>query len=128
MGALEPYHGTYVNAKSASADLDLGAILAGCAAVDAEAGNISEVSNSLNTAASDLTPTVFSVNGVSIGSNVGDYCSNIMEAQSWIMGQTAAIRAAAENAYNKLQTDYNNEAMARDAAEKNRRANMNRRG
>ena len=125
--AVQPYVGTYVSAKSASDDLDLAAIIAGCNAVDAEAANIDEISNSLSNAASDLTPQVFSVDGVSIGSNVDEYCTIIMDVQSWIMGGTASIRAAAENAYNRIQTDYNNDAIARDNAEKNRRANMNKR-
>lgn len=122
-GALQPYQGRYVNAKSASDDLDLAAILAGCDAVDAEAGNIDEVSNSLSNAAGDLTAQTFSVDGVSVGSNVNEYCDNIMQAQTWIMNGTGQIRAAAENAYNKLQTEYNNDAMARDQAEINRRNN-----
>jgi len=127
MGATQPYQGTYVSAKSASEDLDLAAILAGCSAVDAEAGNIDEISNNLSNAASDLNAKTFSVDGVSVGSNVNEYCTSIMDVQSWILGQTAAIRSAAEAAYNRLQEQYNNDARARDQAEKNRRANMNKR-
>lgn len=123
-GALQPYQGRYVNAKSASDDLDLATILAGCDAVDSEAGNITDISQNLSNAAGDLTVQTFSIDGVSVGTKAEEYCNSINDVKSWIEDGTSSIRSAAEAAYNRLQEQYNEEARQKDQAEINRRNNM----
>ena len=120
-GLLEPYRGRYVSAESASTKLDVNAIISGCSQVDSEASSIGDVSTSLNSAASDLTPNIFSINGASLGANVGEYCQSIMDVQSSIMSATAQIRSEAIAAYNEIQSQLNQEAQSRDQYEMNRR-------
>ena len=120
-GVIQPYKGRYVSAASASTKLDLAAIMAGCSAVESEAGNINTISTGLHNAASSLSPGVFSIDGVSVASNVDDCCESIMSVQSSIIGSLGQIRSASIAAYNKIQTQLNSEAQARDQYEINRR-------
>jgi hypothetical protein len=121
MGLLQPYVGTYCSAESASSKLDIGAINAGCDAVDGEAQSMSNYVRSLSDMSSYLNEDTLSFNGVTMQQPIGDCCDGITVVQSNITGTTAQIRAAAENAYNIIQQQLNDEALERDRNEWYRR-------
>ena len=118
---LQPYHGVYVHAPSASTKLDLHHILDGCTALETEASNIDEVSNSINSLSSNLGANVFSIDGQTVLSSADQCCQEIIDVQKWIFDTSSQIRENAINAYNQLQTQLNNEAKNRDQNEINRR-------
>ena len=125
MGILQPYHGTYCNASSASSELDIEAILSGCNAVDEEANHISEYANRLDEVSSQLDVNALSVDGKTINGTVQEYCDGINNVESEIMGVTSQIREYAVARYNQIQDQLNNEAYIRDQNEYNRRRNGN---
>ena len=125
MGILQPYHGTYCSADSASSKLDIDAILAGCNAVDEEANHISEYASSLTDISSQLDVNALSVNSKTISGTVQEYCDGINNVETEIMGATSQIREVAEAQYNQIQEQMNQEAYLRDQEEYNRRKNSN---
>ena len=123
-GLVQAYRGRYYNASSASTKLDINSILAGCSAVETEANNIDEISNSINNSASYLTREVFSINGETVSKDIDEACTEIISVQSSIMDAVAQIRINAINAYNSIQTQLNNEAQSLDQAEIRRRSKL----
>ncbi len=123
---LQPYRGVFISAQSASNMLDLNQILAGCTAVENEASNIDELSNSISSLTSNLGANIFSIDGKTISPSSDKCCEEIIEVQKWIYDTTSQIRETAINAYNQLQTQLNNDAQNRDQYEINRYNNSRR--
>ena len=112
MNILMPYAGEYASAKSASEDIDIDAILAGCDAVDEEASKLSELSSEYFNTGNELNEEILSVDGATMHSTIEECCTSITSAQEGILGSTAQIRETAVAAYNSLQQKYNEQAMA----------------
>ena len=123
MSLLQPYHGTYVNASSASNQLDANAILAGCDAVDEEANYISQYAGNLSEVSSPLNERNFSVDGATMIPTIGEYCENINAVEAEIMSITSQIREMVEYQYNRIQEQLNYDAQVKDQNEYNRRRN-----
>ena len=120
MARVQPYHGTYASARSASEVLDLDAILAGCDAVDEKAQKITEYTNNIQASTSVLDQKNFSINKETPQQEITDTCTGIEDVQSSITETTSAIREAAEAAYNEIQAQFNYEAEQKDAYEKSK--------
>jgi hypothetical protein len=116
MGLLQPYHGKFVTAKSATSDIDVDSILSGCAAVDNEVGNLTNICEDFSNSGNNITPKAFSFDGETVEPMIEQYKISTSGIADDILGITASIREAAINAYNKIQEQYNAEAKARDDA------------
>lgn len=121
MGLLQQYQGRFVNAPSASSQLDISKILAGCNMVEEEANRISEFAGNIMDAASILDVKNFSVDNETILDDAAECCNNIGNVERQIMDLTAQIREAAEICYNNIQQQLNYDAHARDEYECRRR-------
>ncbi len=114
MGLLGQYIGTFHSAKSASNDIDIDAIISACNEVDAKSNELSSISSSFNGCRAGLTKDNLSINGQSYEGTIDNCCDRLVKTEEYIFSTTAGIRAAAEQAYNQLQQQYNEEAEAID--------------
>ena len=121
MGILQPYQGRFVNAPSASNQLDINKILIGCSMVEEEANHISEFAGNIMDATSVLDVRNFSVDNETILDDAAECCNNIGNVEKQIMDLTAQIREAVEISYNNIQQQLNYDAHARDEYECRRR-------
>lgn len=116
MSLLQPYSGRFVSAKSASDKIDAATIIAGCDSVDSEASEILSIGSKVNSAGSSITADALSFGGVTVAGDLGLCCDGIAATYANILGNTSQIRSTAMEAYNRIQTEYNEEARAKDEA------------
>ncbi len=121
MRLLESFHGSYVNAASASTMLDISTILEGCSEVENEANHISEYVNKIADISSSMNKDNFSINGETVYKLVDDYCTQMNDVEVQIMSMVEQIRAAVEAQYNKIQEQLNYEAQVKNNNEYNKR-------
>lgn len=114
MNILQPYKGRYVSAEYASKDLDINAILDGCASVESEARNISNINNKVSDYGNSITPQALSIDGITVENNLVECCEGINNVESYIISAVDSIKAAAIDAYNKIQSQYNEKAKYED--------------
>lgn len=126
MNILQPYYGQFVSAGSASKYLDIETILRGCDQVDAEAEEIAYINSKLNNAGGTITSSALSIDNVTVDNNLLECCEGINSVFQNILSETSQVRAAAVNAYNRIQADLNNDAVARDNSKKNEYAQRRR--
>ena len=114
MGLLGQYIGTFHSAKSASDDIDVDAIISACDEVDTRSTELSSISSNFNGCRVGLTKDNLSINGQSYEGNLDNCCDRLVKTEEYIISTTAEIRSAAEQVYNQLQQQYNEEAEAID--------------
>ena len=101
--------GSY-EARSAALDIDLETIQKGCDAILSELSVISSIHNNFDDVSDDIDASALSINGESpIAAKIGNCDSEILSAQRTIENLMNDTLVAAINAYNQLQTNYNND-------------------
>lgn len=125
MGLMRQYVGKYVTATSASTKIDATAIIKGCNAVDNDANEISRLANLFKSEAARIDKTSLSIDNKTMEENVDECSAGIEERRKAILDATDYIRQVTEDIYNQIQSQYNENAKARDRAiqaQKNRQS------
>lgn len=116
MGLMRQYVGKYVTATSASTKIDATAIIKGCNAVDNDANEISRLANLFKSEAARIDKTSLSIDNKTMEENVDECSAGIEERRKAILDATDYIRQVTEDIYNQIQSQYNENAKARDRA------------
>lgn len=116
MGLMRQYVGKYVTATSASTKIDATAIIKGCNAVDNDANEISRLANLFKSEAARIDKTSLSIDNKTMEENVYECSAGIEERRKAILDATDYIRQVTEDIYNQIQSQYNENAKARDRA------------
>lgn len=116
MGLMRQYVGKYVTATSASTKIDATAIIKGCNAVDNDANEISRLANLFKSEAARINKTSLSIDNKTMEENVDECSAGIEERRKAILDATDYIRQVTEDIYNQIQSQYNENAKARDRA------------
>ena len=115
MGLTPVYVGTYVTAESASNIIDAEGIISGANSVKSQLSELDYLSSAVTSAGSRITANDLSIDGVGPEENVGQVTSLINETKSNFESGLDGIITNAENYYNQIQEQYNEEARRRDA-------------
>lgn len=115
MGLTPVYVGTYVTAESASNIIDAEGIISGANSVKSQLSELDYLSSAVTSAGSRITANDLSVDGVGPEEKVGQVTSLINETKSNFESGLDGIITNAENYYNQIQEQYNEEARRRDA-------------
>lgn len=116
MGLMRQYVGKYVTATSASTKIDATAIIKGCNAVDNDANEISRLANLFKSEAARIDKTSLSIDNKTMEENVDECSAGIEERRKAILDATDYIRQVTVDIYNQIQSQYNENAKARDRA------------
>ena len=109
------YVGTYVTAESASNIIDAEGIISGANSVKSQLSELDYLSSAVTSAGSRITANDLSIDGVGPEEKVGQVTSLINETKSNFESGLDGIITNAENYYNQIQEQYNEEARRRDA-------------
>ena len=115
MGLTPVYVGTYVTAESASNIIDAEGIISGANSVKSQLSELDYLSSAVTSAGSQITANDLSIDGVGPEEKVGQVTSLINETKSNFESGLDGIITNAENYYNQIQEQYNEEARRRDA-------------
>ena len=115
MGLTPVYVGTYVTAESASNIIDAEGIISGANSVKSQLSELDYLSSAVTSAGSRITANDLSIDGVGPEEIVGQVTSLINETKSNFESGLDGIITNAENYYNQIQEQYNEEARRRDA-------------
>ena len=115
MGLTPVYVGTYVTAESASNIIDAEGIISGANSVKSQLSELDYLSSAVTSAGSRITANDLSIDGVGPEEKVGQVTSLINETKSNFESGLDGIITNAENYYNQIQEQYNEEARRRDA-------------
>lgn len=115
MGLTPVYVGTYVTAESASNIIDAEGIISGASSVKSQLSELDYLSSAVTSAGSRITANDLSIDGVGPEEKVGQVTSLINETKSNFESGLDGIITNAENYYNQIQEQYNEEARRRDA-------------
>ena len=115
MGLTPVYVGTYVTAESASNIIDAEGIISGANSVKSQLSELDYLSSAVTSAGSRITANDLSIDGVGPEEKVGQVTSLINETKSNFESGLDGIITNAENYYNQIQDQYNEEARRRDA-------------
>ena len=115
MGLTPVYVGTYVTAESASNIIDAEGIISGANSVKSQLSELDYLSLAVTSAGSRITANDLSIDGVGPEEKVGQVTSLINETKSNFESGLDGIITNAENYYNQIQEQYNEEARRRDA-------------
>ena len=115
MGLTPVYVGTYVTAESASNIIDAEGIISGANSVKSQLSELDYLSSAVTSAGSRITANDLSVDGVGPEEKIGQVTSLINETKSNFESGLDGIITNAENYYNQIQEQYNEEARRRDA-------------
>lgn len=119
MSLILPYKGTYVNAKYAINDIDVEGIIKYCKMIEKDATRIDSISNNVLNASSSITPSALSIDDKTINGKVDEYCGGLDDVYNCVLDVTAQIKEQAIEVYNRLQREYNEEAIKLDNSMKN---------
>lgn len=125
MGLTPVYVGTYVTAESASNIIDAEGIISGANSVKSQLSELDYLSSAVTSAGSRITANDLSIDGVGPEEKVGQVTSLINETKSNFESGLDGIITNAENYYNQIQEQYNEEARRRDAIAIERAKNNN---
>ena len=114
MGLTPVYVGTYVTAESASNIIDAEGIISGANSVKSQLSELDYLSSAVTSAGSRITANDLSIDGVGPEEKVGQVTSLINETKSNFESGLDGIITNAENYYNQIQEQYNEEARRRD--------------
>ena len=115
MGLTPVYVGTYVTAESASNIIDAEGIISGANSVKSQLSELDYLSSAVTSAGSRITANDLSIDGVGPEEKVGQVTSLINETKSNFESGLDGIITNAENYYNQIQEQYNEEARRRYA-------------
>ena len=125
MGLTPVYVGTYVTAESASNIIDAEGIISGANSVKSQLSELDYLSSAVTSAGSRITANDLSIDGVGPEEKVGQVTSLINETKSNFESGLDGIITNAENYYNQIQEQNNEEARRRDAIAIERAKNNN---
>lgn len=111
---VKPYVGKHVSAQSASNYIDIETIYAGCTKLENEANSYNDIYEKVNVLGDNNGKDVLEVDGKTISNVVGEYSNVLNDTSNGLIDFANSVRAAAENAYNEIQNQLNENARIED--------------
>ena len=111
---VKPYVGKYVSAESACKYIDIDTILAGCSKLENEASSYNNINNKLNSLGTSVGKNALEVDGKTISDVVDKYSNVLVDTSKGLNEFVSSVRDAAENAYNEIQNQLNENARYED--------------
>ena len=118
MGRTPQFIGKYYSACSASEDLDIDTINAGCDIIDQAAADFVKAGKKVEEATDECGADALEVDGTTMIDSIENCANEIIGVEADIKSITQEIRNSALNKYNELQAQLNEAAERRNEEER----------